>query len=338
MHDDWQAFLTRQSAVFDNGRVLNFGNQKEELSHALDDNVICDLSQFDVLEIGGKDAGDFLHGQLSSDVESLGVNEMQLSSWCNIKGRVVASFLLYRQTQGFLVLIEKEMTEYFSKRLQMFIMRADVYLKNLSEEKIRIGIRGEALHAHLEQYAETNSLHESLITVPLIDERSRSIVLVDIKHAPALWESLSRDALALGCEYWSLFDIQAGLAWIGKTGTEEFLPQSLNLDLIGALSFDKGCYPGQEIIARMHFRGKLKQRLYIGSASLETPPAASIKLFAENVNQHVGLLVNSGMQSSGLCLMLLVLDLAFAESEKIYLGAEDGPPIRVSPPAYGLEH
>jgi folate-binding protein YgfZ len=333
MQSNWQEFLTRKSAVFNNDRVLNFGNEKEEQTRALDDDVICDLSQFDVLEIAGKEASYFLHGQLSSDVTSLGVNEMQISSWCNIKGRVVASFLLYRQTQGFLVLIEKEMTEHFSKRLQMFIMRADVSIKNLSDDMVRIGIRGETLH---EQYIQAKSSNESLIAMPLPDERSRSIILVQAKHAPALWESLAIHALAIGSESWSLYDIQAGLAWIGRTGAEEFLPQSLNLDLTGALSFDKGCYPGQEIIARMHFRGKLKQRLYIASASIKTPPAASTKLYTENVTQHIGLVVNSYMQSSELCLMLLVLDLAFAESEKIYLGAQDGALVSALAPPYGL--
>ena len=100
---------------------------------------------------------------------------------------------------------------------------------------VRIGIRGETLH---EQYIEAKSSNESLIAMPLPDERSRSIILVQAKHAPALWESLAIHALAIGSESWSLYDIQAGLAWIGRTGAEEFLPQSLNLDLTGALSFD----------------------------------------------------------------------------------------------------
>jgi folate-binding protein YgfZ len=157
------------------------------------------------------------------------------------------------------------------------------------------------------------------------DSLPRSILLIPLEHAPALWQQLSAEAHRIGEKAWSMFDIKAGIAWVGKSGTEEFLPQSLNLDLTGGLSFTKGCYPGQEIIARMHFRGKLKQRLFLANVAINEPPQITTKLYSTDVTKHIGVVANATMQNENNCLMLVVLELEYATSGPIHLGEENGP-------------
>ncbi len=127
------------------------------------------------------------------------------------------------------------------------------------------------------------------------------------------------------------------MAWVGKTGSEEFLPQSLNLDLLGGLSFEKGCYPGQEIIARMHFRGKLKQRLFLTTVAVNEPAATGSKLYTVDVKQRIGMVVNASLASDQGCIMLVVLELEYADNMHIHLGAEDGPALQLHALPYSLD-
>jgi tRNA-modifying protein YgfZ len=336
MQSNWQSFLQQQSANINDGLVTDFGDLLTERSQALDGNIITDLSRLDVLEISGKDAGAFLHGQFCSDVSALAVNELQPGAWCNIKGRVIASFLLYRSHDGYYLLLERELTEFVVKRLQMFVLRSELSIKNRSDELVRIGIRGESVHNALQTCIE-NAAGGSIIVLPVQDAVPRSIILTSLQQATVLWQQVTEDALPVGHCHWTLYDIQAGLAWVGKAGSEEFLPQSLNLDLIDGLSFSKGCYPGQEIVARMHFRGKLKQRLFLASAAVNESPGPTSKLYSPGVNQHVGMVVNAAMQMDDTCLLLVALDLEHANKAAIHLGTEDGPVLSLIPLPYTVD-
>ena len=157
-----------------------------------------------------------------------------------------------------------------------------------------------------------------------------------MQHAPTLWTALSAHTFCIANYHWSNYDILAGIAWVGKEGSEEFLPQSLNLDLIGGLSFEKGCYPGQEIIARMHFRGKLKQRLFLARVFIPEPPPVKTKLLTPGVSKHVGMVVNTYMQKEDGCLMLVVLDLELGEQPPITLGEDKGPVLKLESLPYSL--
>jgi tRNA-modifying protein YgfZ len=321
MQDNWQNFLVQQTADIEN----EFGSV---IDHASDIDTFTDLSQFHVLAIAGEDSGDFLHGQFASDVSALAVNEVQQSSWCNIKGRVIASFLLYRSHDCFYLVLERELTDIVIKRLRMFVLRSRVSIDDKSEDLIRIGIRGEDTHNHLNQFLESIPETSTISLLSMKDNPVRSLILCPLEQAESLWQHLAEKSIAVGRKLWAMYDIRAGIAWIGKSGSEEFLPQSLNMDLTGGLSFDKGCYPGQEIIARMHFRGKLKQRLFFAQVSINEAPAAKTKLFVAELTQHIGMVVNSIMLENNKCLMLAVLDLEIDRSD-IHLNSVDGPKIEV---------
>ncbi len=337
MQDEWQSFLTQQSANVVDGLVNDFGNPQTEHLHANAENIITDLSNLNVLEVSGKDAGEFLHGQLSSDVTALAEHEMQLSSWCNIKGRVIASFLLYRSHDCFYLLLDKDLSDSVTKRLQMFVLRAEVSVSDRSDELIRIGIRGESLHKRVQQILDADPSGAPGILLRLQDTIPRSIILCSLDHAIYLWQQLSAQGNCVGTHHWARYNIEAGIAWVGKAGSEEFLPQSLNLDLLGGLSFEKGCYPGQEIIARMHFRGKLKQRLFLTTVAVNEPAATGSKLYTVDVKQRIGTVVNASLASDQGCIMLVVLELEYADNMHIHLGAEDGPALELHALPYSLD-
>ncbi len=337
MQNEWQSFLQQQSANINDKLVTDFGDPLAEQAHALKDNVIADLSRLDVLEISGKDATEFLHGQLTGDVSALDANALQANAWCNIKGRVIVSFLLYRNDDRYYLLLENDMTGLVIKRLQMFILRSDVSIDNRSDELLRIGIRGESVHTALQGYIDTIAADTTVNILPVQDSTPRSIILLPLEQARTLWQKLTEQAVPVGSSAWSLCDIQTGIAWIGKKGSEEFLPQSLDLDLTGGLSFDKGCYPGQEIIARMHFRGKLKQRLFLAEVSISALPEIKTKLYVSAAKQHVGMVVNAAMRTEAYCLLLITLELKYFDKETVYLGTENGPVLTFLPLPYNID-
>ncbi len=193
MQENWQSFLETQSAHIDNGIVSGFDVASAEDKNDLSENIITDLSQYDVLMISGEDATAFLHGQFSSEISALEEGSLQYSSWCNIKGRVIVTFILYRCAEGYYLLLEREMTDYVIKRLQMFVMRSKVEISNQSNELVRIGIRGKNVQNQLDQYISKN-VDDSLLCLSLSDSSARSIILCSLEQAQRLWEILSEQA------------------------------------------------------------------------------------------------------------------------------------------------
>ena len=318
MNQDWKEFLLKQSAEIEDGPDVDA------------EAFITDLSRFSVLEISGEDAESFLQAQLSSDVSSLKPGNWQRSAWCNIKGRVIATFLIYRSDSHFLLLVEHEQCESISKRLQMFVLRAKVSITDQSGILVRLG-----LSASGQILDEVGG--DKLVVMPLEGNPQRAIVICPAEAAIALWQSMSSVLPHASPDAWALKDIRAGLPWVGVEGSEEFLPQSLNLDLLGGLSFDKGCYPGQEIVARMHFRGKLKQRLFVARVSSSKDISSGDKIYSSSAQQHVGQIVNRCKNRAGQYEILIALDLAAVDENTLHLLEENGPELELLELPYSLD-
>lgn len=337
MNIHWQKFLQGQNARIVDGVVQGFGEPPVAAITPPAGDRLVDLSHLDVLEIDGTDAAAFLHSQFSSEVSTLAQNAWQASSWCNIKGRVIASFLLYRGKQAFYLLLERELSETLEKRLRMFVLRAKVNIRQRSDDLVRIGIRGASAHDTLHTWLRANPVETVSVLSELPGSEARSIVICPAEPAAQIWRQVSTGAGAADRNQWSVYDITAGLPWVGEAGSEEFLPQSLNLDLIGGLSFSKGCYPGQEIIARMHFRGKLKQRLFLASVASDETAAIKTRVFVEDVAQHAGMVVNAVMSGPQTCLLLVILELAYAGKSRLHLGDSAGPLLTLLPLPYAVD-
>ena len=222
--------------------------------------ITSDLSQCGLIAITGEDAQAFLHAQFTSDVNALALNHSQYSGYCTPKGRLLASFLLWRDEQGYFMELPAELREPIQKRLSMYILRSKVKMRDASGEFACFGVAGEQAAANLKQLvgevprAPHEVTHHDGITVIRLPAE-RFTVVVARQKAEAIHKALAANAKAITTRYWDWLGIRTGIAIITPATQEEFVPQMVNFDAIGAVSFNKGCYPGQEIVARMHYLG-----------------------------------------------------------------------------------
>lgn len=298
----------------------------------------ADLSNNALLAITGDDARSFLHGQFTSDVEALASGEAQWSGWCTPKGRLVATFLLARRAEGFLILLPAEIAVAFAKRLAMFVLRSKVKIADVSESFARLGITGEDAPSQImARWGETPApmrCTEKDGSVCIALDEHRFVAIVARSSADPWLDGLEKRASR---DEWDWAVIQSGVPIIVAATQEAFVPQMANLDLVGAVSFKKGCYPGQEIVARTQYRGTLKRRMaLVHVAGLERPqPGQSVysEMFGD---QAAGTIVNGAPSPTGGFDALVVAQVESLQREDLRWNAPDGPRMEIlqqPPPA-----
>lgn len=238
----------------------------------LSTNIISDLSYLAIIEISGADAESFLNMQFTSNINKLSEHQLQFSAWCNPKGQVKTTFYIYRHADYFYILLPEELKVSFLKQLTMYILRADVQLTDRSDALTRLGLC-------LEKSDILNQFPDNLVVLPLASTEtdlssrpSRYIIVTDIQQVESVRKTLTEKLTDTDSFTWKALDIQTGIPWLTQETTEKFLPQMLNLDLMEALDYQKGCYPGQEVIARLHYRGELKRNLYLATCTTKKRP------------------------------------------------------------------
>src|SRR5579862_3109605 len=206
---------------------------------------IAKLDQYGLLQAAGDDARAFLHAQLTNDVENLAPGQARYAGWCSAKGRLLATFLVVPRPDGFLLQLSRDLAPVVAKRLSMFILRSRAKITDAGGQWAQFGIWGPGGEAPL-------SVQESdgVISVR-IDAERRLVFALEGSYAP--------DASA---EDWALAEVRAGRPLINQATQDQFVPQMVNLELSGGVDFKKGCYPGQEIVARAQYRGEVKRRMY----------------------------------------------------------------------------
>jgi len=346
MQPDWQKFLMDRGAEFENGLVAHYGNLQQELAVALSGNILCDLSHYALLEISGADARAFLHSQLINDIQSLDADQSQLNAYCNPKGRVIANFRVFRRDNQYYLRYPGELTHSLSKRLGMYIMRSKVELNDVSDEFARFGYAGatadKALAEVVDNIPETVngvSMHEKLQIIRVQGITPSYELYGDAATLQGIWEKLDVHAAPIGAMAWDLIEVLAGIANIVEKTSEQFVPQMLNYQAIGSLSFTKGCYPGQEIVARMHYLGKLKKRLYLARVRSDQPPEVLQALFSDKSARgaKAGNIVNVARHPDGDYAVLAVIQISDADSAAIRLGQTDGPLLEIQELPYPVE-
>ena len=338
MHSRWSSFLRKAGAHIKDGMAADFGNPGEETRSAVGKHILVDLSQFAIIRITGKDAADFLHGQFTSNIHALTATDLQSSSWCNPRGQVLANFLLLKPDAGFLLLLPQDMKTYFMQGLQRYILRADVTLQDESESLVRVGISGPDLSQAMNTMPGSNQdparpiQHDKGITLlPLPADKARSILLGGIEAMQAAWHELADGFRPAGAHCWALLDILAGLPWITQATAAMFLPQMLNLDSLGGLSYQKGCYPGQEIITRLQQRGQLKRKLCLARTQNGEAIQPGRHLFSRGDQRAVGTVINIAPDPAGGHAMLAVVETAKTESAEIIPEQQDNSPLTFQP-------
>ena len=269
-----------------------------------------------LLQVAGADAADFLHGQLSADIKALAANAGTPAAWCTPKGRVITTLVVYRHDAAFYLLLPAQLRERVQKRLQMFVLRANVQITDSMPGRTLLGVRGRG--GAIPEVETDFSLHELNgrlhLFLPDRHGESRCLIVDETETLQGVWQDLSQAMPAVDSRCWERLDMDTGLAWLCEATSEEFLPQELNLDRNGGVSFDKGCYPGQEIIARIRYRGQVKRRLFlIHAMSHDTPqPGTAIR---DNRGGNQGMIVRAAPGKDKSHIILGVLDCAFADTE-----------------------
>ena len=276
--------------------------------------ALVDLSDNALLAITGDDASTFLQGQLTNDVEALERGKAQWTGWCSPKGRLLVSLLLARRDDGFLALLPAELAPASARRLGMFVLRSKVKIADVSDRYDRWGVIGDDSLKDLR-----SMLDGEMLELPL----GSGLYVVIAPHHP------QRRLASKPAGDWTLALIRAGIPTVVAATQEEFVPQMANFDLIGAVSFKKGCYTGQEIVARTQYRGILKKRMALAHVDgAEPAPGQSVysPAFGE---QSAGTVVNSARAPEGGYDFLVVAQLESLREGKLRLGSPDGPPIEI---------
>lgn len=280
-----------------------------------------------VLRVNGADAADFLQGQFSNDVSTLADGGAQLTTWSNPKGRVLALFQLIRSGDDFYITLPCGLAANFIKRLRMYVLRAAVVVEQLDDHAC-IAVSGESgaqrLGALVAAPAEPGHCvaHGAVLIARVRGQRPRFEIFGPVSEIIDLWKTLATACTPSARSDWCLQDIEAGVPSIVEATSEAFVLQMLNLQLIDGVSFKKGCFPGQEVVARMQYLGKLKRRMYRASLNSLSPPAAGTDIHRSSGGSAVGKVVAAAPAREGVCHLLAVLAID-ASDEPLHCDGDD---------------
>ena len=344
MNQQWVNFLSDQGAVFEGDRVVDFGQSAHGRADRAD--IIVDLTHLALVRVGGADRVTFLNGQVTNDVRRLDATHSQLAAWCSPKGRMLALFRMLEWNQSCLLQFPAVLRDDVIKRLRMYVLRAKVEIENMDDTLVNFGIAGPGIPARLGDAmgaipADANGVLTSneLTCVRLPGSIPRFEIIGSPHVVRALWMKMTDYAEPAGAQVWDRLDIDAGIPTVMPQTSDAFVPQMANLDLIDAISFDKGCYTGQEIVARVHYRGRIKQRMYRAHVADAVPPQPGDPVFARNLaEQSAGAVVMAAPSSESGYELLAVIQTESVVSGELHLRRLDGPTLTIKPLPYPVPH
>jgi tRNA-modifying protein YgfZ len=311
MNTAWETFLVNQQGVIDEQGGVTFP-QGDNFA----DRVIYPLTCFGVLTVSGKDAAQLLQGQITCNVYDITPSKSSLAAMCNPKGRAIAVFLLVKNADDFLLIMPTGLLATVRNKLQMYVLRSQVTITDSSEAYGILGVLN--LDADSQPFfTETN---DGVIAVAMPYVVSRKLLIAPVANALELWAAaIEQQGFSLGSTTrWKCLDIYSGIPWLTLETSEEYIPQMLNLDKLGGISFTKGCYTGQEIIARTHYLGKAKRELFLAECDVTDLPLANAAIVDESGQNAVGNVLAAEFDQTG-CKILAVLPKSENEDQNLSL-------------------
>jgi folate-binding protein YgfZ len=278
-----------------------------------------ELRHLGVIRARGAEAASFLQSQLTNDVVTLGPERARLAGFCSAKGRLQASFWVLRPAPDELLLIcAADLLAPTLKRLSMFVLRAKCKLDDASAELPLLGIVGTGSVPDAAPWRVHDTALGKTIRVPDAAGQPRCIVIG--ASAAAL-----PDLPALALDTWRWLDLQAGVPLIQAATVDKFVPQMLNYEIVGGVDFKKGCYPGQEVVARSQYRGTIKRRMFLFDVDADVLPGAEL-FDARDPSQPAGMVVNAAPNPARGCSLLAEVKLAAVDgAPKLHLNGAAGP-------------
>ena len=298
------------------------------------------LPHLGVIRAEGPDAASFLHGQLTQDFALLSPTESRLAALCTAKGRMIASFVGIRpQPELILLVCSRDILAATLKRLSMYVLRAKVKLSDATDAFPLYGLAGDALAASGIDAAAAPGQRLSLASAGAVDDIS-VVPLYPADGVPrALWIAPAAAAAPLGeameLALWQWSDVRSGIATLTAPVLDAFVPQMLNYESVGGVNFKKGCYPGQEVVARSQFRGTLKRRAYVVRSDASVEPGQEV-FAAGDAEQPVGTVVQSAAAPGGGWAALVSVQIAALDAGGLHAGGAPGATLTVDPLPYPL--
>ncbi len=310
-------------------------------------NALCSLDEHGLLYVGGDDAEDFLQNQLSNDIRQIDATRSQLSAFSNAKGRMIGLFRVIAIDGGYLLLMPKRLLTLVQEKLQNYVLLSKVILADISKDFARMSLTLDADRSppdgdwpqDVDGVYQTDSLIS--LRLPAAAGRSRWLLLsTHAGEAIALWTRLSEQVAINGPEHWRLQNIDAGIPTLYPETSEAFVLQMANLQYVNGVSFKKGCYPGQEVVARMQYLGKLKRRMYRAEIDSNQAPRPGGELMASDADgkDGSGKVVDGVAVGDGGSRLLFVARIDLAESGHLKLAEQPDAKLNLLPLPYGFEN
>ncbi|KAF3977415.1 MAG: folate-binding protein YgfZ [Methylococcales symbiont of Iophon sp. n. MRB-2018] len=303
MNNEWFDFLKSNKTIYTN-------NSRETLV------AISDLA---IIEVTGKDATQFLQGQLTCNINDLTTANSFFAAFCNAKGRTISTLLILKNNDSLLIIVPLKLIDKVINKLKMYILRADVQL-NILHNFCLIGLNTantSLLENHPLVAFGISNTSEIIIKLPF--NQHLYLIVADFNRAKQLWSQLTKvKKLSIAdSNSWGYQSISTGLVWLDERSSEEYIPQMLNIDKLGGISFEKGCYTGQEIVARTHFLGKTKRELYLVECDITALIDKDTNIFDYDKQQSVGKIIS--LQSNKDQYRMLVVIATKSASNKLTL-------------------
>lgn len=291
----WQTLITRQP-------------RPAESQHAT--SRLIPLTATALLRVSGEDAAQFLQNMLTNDVGALSVGQAQLTGLCTPKGRLLAVFVLLRREHDYLLALPTDIADAIRARLSLFVLRSKVKIDATAGQLAALGLCG--VDSDVAPWKSRNEAERVHVRLPGLPGRELCIGPETVLATHA--ETLLAQGWSLAAEsQWQCADIEAGLPNVVAATQEQFTPQQLNLDLIGGVSFKKGCYPGQEVVARLHYLGSPSRRMFLADLQAESPPQPGT-VVRDEAGETLGHVVQAQSCVDGRIMMQLSMKLAGLDS------------------------
>ena len=275
------------------------------------------LPHLAILDVTGEDAQNFLHAQVPSDIRTLNADTAQISGWCTAKGRLLTTFVIWPIENGYRLVLAADVRDAIAKRLKMYVLRLKVLVTPATDVVYGLLNPASELNDQALPTADWQVVQLGQLTAIRLDN-SRDL----LSGPEAELLTLTNPGAPINPDAWALSDIAQGFPLVTQATSEHFVPQMVNLDKLGGVSFKKGCYPGQEIVARTHYLGKIKRHMY--RVSSDKPLAAGAEVRSSVLNgQACGSLLAAAPNTEGQWLALAVLQQDAAEGA-IYLQTDKG--------------
>ncbi len=304
---------------------------------------LFDLSDLGLIRASGDDIEHFLQGQLTNDITEVTSEHSQLSGYCTPKGRLLATMRVISHAGDFLLLMPRERLTPVLQRLSMFVLMSKVTLSDASDELQTIGLYGDCATSLpaadiAAQADDCIATEDGVTTVRIAASAPRFLLIGSAGAITQRRQHLTETTTPGTDQQWRLLDIRAGLPSVFDATIEAFVPQMVNMHLVNGVSFSKGCYTGQEIVARMHYLGKLKRRMYRVAVEGDCP-ASGADLYSpqSQSGQGSGKIVMSAVSADGVCEALAVIEVANAETGELRLNDENGDKLEILGLPYSFE-